>query len=83
MRLQAIALSERREMGLDNVSDYVDIDAEILMYEDVAEASDLRQAISGCAPVISVGRWFTASPMICRLRSIASSAISNWSESLI
>ena len=62
--MAAQCISERREMGLDNISDYVDIDAEILMYEDAAEASDLRQAISGCAPVISVGRWFTASPMI-------------------
>lgn len=66
---------ERREMGLHDVPDDIDFDTEVPVDEDVAQAPDA----AGDVPmrVSDLCReCFTASPMICRLRSIASSAIS-------
>lgn len=35
-------VGERRQMRLDHVANGIDVDAEVLMYEDVAEPADLR-----------------------------------------
>lgn len=35
-------VSERREMSLHDIADDVRVDAEVLVHEDVAKASDLR-----------------------------------------
>lgn len=35
-------LGERWEMGVDDIADNIDVDSEVLMNENVVEASDLR-----------------------------------------
>ncbi|NLU65087.1 hypothetical protein HCA61_22900 [Rhodococcus sp. HNM0563] len=51
-RVYAQRSSERREVGLDNVADDVDIGSEILVDEDVPAAGICGQAISGCASLM-------------------------------
>lgn len=51
---------ERREVGIDNVANHIDVDPEVLMNEDVAKAPNLWPGNLGCSSVIAAGRWFAA-----------------------